>query len=76
MKLYKTVYSGEWVKAGPFINRKFAGDNTCQRCKKKNRAIGWYSLKSHKFRCCQCYDAEMTHWMTKTKRRLDPRAYL
>ncbi len=56
------VYCGEWVRARPFFNKRFAASGHCQICNRMSCATGWHSIKTGAFRCYRCFDAEAEHW--------------
>jgi hypothetical protein len=60
----KILFCDEWVKARPFFNKSFRASGHCEICSRLSCAPGWHSIKSGKFRCVKCFDAEAAHYGT------------
>lgn len=58
----KIVYCGEWVKVQNFMNKHFNASQPCELCRSLKIKPVWYSIKSKKVRCTDCFNAEKEHF--------------
>ena len=63
----KTLYDGEWCKVRPFFNKRFGwkSDPACEICCSLTCNTAWYSIKSNRFRCFECFTPKQYKYWNK-----------